>query len=212
MLEIVSFTLGPAQTNAYLVADSETNDAAVIDPAWDGHLILETAQERGWRIAHLWYTHAHFDHIGGAGAIADALNPLPLVALHPNDHVLWRAGGGGAFFGFDIDPGPEPTIDFYAGQILRLGNVEFEVRFTPGHTPGHCILYVQASRVCFCGDVIFAGSVGRTDLPGGSWEQLENSIKTQVFTLPDETRLLSGHGPETTVGEEKVSNPFVGNM
>ena len=212
MLEIVSFTLGPAQTNAFLIADSETKDAAVIDPAWDGHLILETAQERGWRIAHLWYTHAHFDHIGGAGAIADALNPLPLVALHPNDHVLWRAGGGGAFFGFDIDPGPEPTIDFYAGQILRLGNVEFEVRFTPGHTPGHCILYVQASRVCFCGDVIFAGSVGRTDLPGGSWEQLENSIKTQVFTLPDETRLLSGHGPETTVGEEKVSNPFVGNM
>ena len=212
MLEIVPFTLGPAQTNAYLVADSETKDAAVIDPAWDGHVILDAARKRGWRIAHLWYTHAHFDHIGGAGAIADALNPLPLVALHPNDHVLWRAGGGGAFFGFDIDPGPEPTIDFYQGQILRLGNVEFEVRFTPGHTPGHCILYVQASGVCFCGDVIFAGSVGRTDLPGGNWEQLERSIKTQVFTLPDETRLLSGHGPETTVGEEKVSNPFVGNM
>jgi hydroxyacylglutathione hydrolase len=210
MLEIVSFTLGPAQTNAYLVADSETKDAAVIDPAWDGHIILEAAQTRGWRIAHLWYTHAHFDHIGGAGAIADALNPLPLVALHPNDHVLWRAGGGGAFFGFDIDPGPEPTIDFYQGQILRLGSVEFEVRFTPGHTPGHCILYVASSSVCFCGDLIFAGSVGRTDLPGASWEQLEKSIRSQIFTLPDETRLLSGHGPETTVGKEKVSNPFVG--
>jgi glyoxylase-like metal-dependent hydrolase (beta-lactamase superfamily II) len=228
MLEIVTFTLGPAQTNAYLVADSETKDAAVIDPAWDGHIILEEAQRRGWRIAHLWYTHAHFDHIGGAGAIADALNPLPLVALHPNDHVLWRAGGGGAFFGFDIDPGPEPTIDLGQGQTLRLGNVEFEVRFTPGHTPGHCVLYVANPRastpgqtitdpllsagVCFCGDVIFAGSVGRTDLPGASWEQLEHSIRTQIFTLPDDTRLLSGHGPETTVGEEKVSNPFVGNL
>jgi hydroxyacylglutathione hydrolase len=236
MLEIVSFTLGPAQTNAYLVADSETKEAAVIDPAWDGHILLEAAQSRGWRIAHLWYTHAHFDHIGGAGAIADALNSLPLVALHPNDHVLWRAGGGGAFFGFDIDPGPEPTIDFYQGQILRLGNVEFEVRFTPGHTPGHCVLYVADPRasaapqkiatiplttvpmlfgsagICFCGDVIFAGSVGRTDLPGASWEQLEKSIRTQIFTLPDETRLLSGHGPETTVGEEKRSNPFVGEM
>lgn len=212
MLEIVSFTLGPAQTNAYLVADSETREAAVIDPTWDGHVILDAAQKHDWRIGHLWYTHAHFDHIGGAGAIADALNPLPLVALHPNDHVLWRAGGGGAFFGFDIDPGPEPTIDFTHGQILRLGNVEFEVRFTPGHTPGHCILYVASAGICFCGDLIFAGSVGRTDLPGGNWEKLEESIKTQVFTMPDETRLLSGHGPETTVGEEKRSNPFVGGL
>jgi len=221
MLEIVPFTLGPAVTNAYLVADSETKEAAVIDPAWDGQIILEAARQRGWRIAHLWYTHAHFDHIGGAAAIADALNPLPLVALHPNDHVLWRAGGGGAVFGFDIDPGPEPTIDFYQGQILRLGSVEFEVRFTPGHTPGHCILYVadfhgepdevHTPSVCFCGDLIFAGSVGRTDLPGGNWEQLLESIETQVFTMPDDTRLLSGHGPATTVGEEKRNNPFVGS-
>jgi hydroxyacylglutathione hydrolase len=212
MLEIVSFTLGPAQTNAYLVADPETKEAAVIDPAWDGHVILAEAQKRGWRIAHLWYTHAHFDHLGGAGAIADALNPLPLVALHPNDHVLWRAGGGGALFGFNIDPGPEPTIDFYQGQILRLGSVEFEVRFTPGHTPGHCIFHVASAQACFCGDLIFAGSVGRTDLPGANWKHLVESIRMQVFTLPDETRLLSGHGPETTVGEEKRENPFVRDL
>lgn len=212
MLEIVTFTLGPAQTNAYLVADSTTRDAAVIDPSWDGELILSEARSRGWRIAHLWYTHAHFDHLGGAGAIADALNPLPLVALHPDDHVLWRSGGGGAAFGFDIDPGPEPTIDLVQGQILRLGNVVFEVRFTPGHTRGHCIFYVADSGVCFCGDLIFAGSVGRTDLPGGDYATLERSIREQVFTLPDDTRLLSGHGPETTVGREKRSNPFVGGM
>ena len=210
MLEIVSFTLGPAQTNAYLVADRDTKEAVVIDPAWDGHIILAEAQKRGWRIGHLWYTHAHFDHIGGAGAIADAMNPLPLVALHPNDHVLWRAGGGAAIFGFDIDPGPEPTIDFVHGQILKLGIYEFDVRFTPGHTPGHCILYVASESVCFCGDLIFNGSVGRTDLPGGDWDQLVKSIKEQVFIMPDETRLLSGHGPETTVGNERRNNPFVG--
>ena len=209
MLQILPFTLGPAQTNAYLIADPDTRDAAVIDPSWDGKRILSEAQSRGWRIAHLWYTHAHFDHIGGAAEIADALNPLPLVALHPNDHVLWRAGGGGALFGFKIDPGPEPTIDFVHGQILKLGSAQLEVRFTPGHTTGHCVLYCAEAKVCFCGDLIFAGSVGRTDLPGGDWDTLEQSIREQIYTLPDDTRLLSGHGPETTVGEEKKFNPFV---
>jgi len=210
MLEILPFTLGPVATNAYLVADPVTKEAAVIDPAWDGHIILKAARERGWRIGHLWYTHAHFDHIGGAAAIADALNPLPLVALHPDDHVLWRAGGGGSAFGFDIDPGPEPTIDFQQGMKLRLGSSEFEVRHTPGHTKGLCVLYVASANVCFCGDLIFNGSVGRTDLPGGDWDTLVESIRARIFTLPDETRLLSGHGTETTVGEEKQHNPFVG--
>ncbi len=212
MLEIKTFTLGPVQTNAYLVADPDTREAAVIDPSWDGDLILSEARASGWRIGHLWYTHAHFDHIGGAAAIADALNPLPLVALHPADHVLWRAGGGGALFGFDIDPGPEPTIDLNQGQTLRLGSVEFEVRFTPGHTVGHCVFYVAQANVCFSGDLIFSGSVGRTDLPGGNFDALVKSIQEQIFTLPDETRLLSGHGPETTVGEERISNPFAGGM
>jgi glyoxylase-like metal-dependent hydrolase (beta-lactamase superfamily II) len=211
MLEIASFTLGPVKTNAYLVADPIIGDAAVIDPAWDGHLILAEAKTRGWRIAHLWYTHAHFDHIGGAGAIADGLNPLPLVALHPADHVLWRAEGGASLFGLKIDPGPEPTIDLVQGQVLRLGSIEIEVRFTPGHTPGHCIFYVPYAKVCFCGDLIFQNSVGRTDLPGSDWNTLVKSIKSQVFSLPDDTRLLSGHGPETTVGQEKKFNPFVGN-
>ena len=209
MLEIVSFTLGPAQTNAYLIADPSSGDAAVIDPSWDGHLILAEALARGRRIAHLWYTHAHFDHIGGAAAIADALNPLPLVALHPADHVLWRAEGNAPLYGLRIDPGPEPTIDFVHGQILRLGTATLEVRHTPGHTPGHVVLYCQEEGICFCGDLIFQGSVGRTDLPGGDWETLENSIRSQIYTLPDDTRLLPGHGLETTVGEEKVYNPFV---
>ncbi len=208
-LEIVTFTLGPVETNAYLIADSQTGAAAVIDPAWDGQIILAEAQKRGWRIAHLWYTHAHFDHIGGAAAIADALNPLPLVALHPADHDLWKAAGGGPLFGYNIDPGPEPTIDFTQGQILRLGDNIIEIRCTPGHTAGHVVLYCAETAVCFCGDLIFAGSVGRTDLPGGSWDALEKSIHEQIYSMPDETRLLSGHGPETTVGKEKKSNPYI---
>ncbi len=215
MFQIRRFTLGPAETNAYLIADSDTREAAVIDPSWDGALILSDAQKRAWRIAHLWYTHAHFDHIGGAGAIADALNPLPLVALHPADHALWRAEGGAPLFGLRIDPGPEPTIDLYDGQVLSLGHVRLEVRYTPGHTPGHCIFYAPPSvalgstGICFCGDLIFRGSVGRTDLPGSDPDALVHSIRSQVYTLPDETRLLPGHGPETTVGHEKQHNPFV---
>jgi hydroxyacylglutathione hydrolase len=210
MLEIVPFVLGPVQTNAYLIADGETREAAVIDPAWDGAVILREAQTRGWRIAHLWYTHAHFDHIGGAGAIADGLNPLPIVALHPADHTLWKMEGGASLFGFRIDPGPEPTIDLIDGLRMRLGGVEFEVRYTPGHTPGHCVFYAAEAGVCFCGDLIFQSGVGRTDLPGGDWDQLVESIRGKIFTLPDATRLLSGHGNETTVAVEKRSNPFVG--
>ncbi len=208
-LEIIPFTLGPAMTNAYLVADPASGDAAVIDPSWDGELILKEAVDRKWRIAHLWYTHAHFDHIGGAAAIADALNPLPLVALHPADHILWKAEGGARMFGLRIDPGPEPAIDFHHGQVLQLGQYQFEVRHTPGHTPGHVILYCQAAGVLFSGDLIFQASVGRTDLPGGDTHQLVDSIRAHVFSLPDETRILSGHGPDTTVAHEKRYNPFV---
>jgi glyoxylase-like metal-dependent hydrolase (beta-lactamase superfamily II) len=208
-LEIVTLPLGPVHTNAYLIADPESKEAAVIDPAWDGKVILAEAQKRGWRIAHLWYTHAHFDHLGGAAEIADALNPLPLVALHPADHDLWKIAGGAQMFGFQIDPGPEPTIDFEQGQLLHLGANLLEVRCTPGHTAGHVVFYCAEAKVCFCGDLIFAGSVGRTDLPGGSWETLVASIQTQIYTLPPETRLLPGHESETTVGREKKSNPFV---
>jgi glyoxylase-like metal-dependent hydrolase (beta-lactamase superfamily II) len=208
-LEIVPFTLGPVLTNAYLVADPETSEAAVIDPAWDGHIILAEAQKRGWRIGQMWYTHAHFDHIGGAAEIAAGLEPPPAVALHKLDLDLWRFQGGAALFGFRIEPGPKPSIDLVHGQTLRLGSLTFEVRHTPGHTPGHCVFYCAQGFVLLSGDLIFQGGVGRVDLPGGDWEELVRSIREQVYTLPEETCLLSGHGPETTVGEEMRGNPFV---
>ncbi len=208
-LEIISLTLGPAVTNAYLIADDSSGEAAVIDPAWDGHLILEAAQKRGWRIANIWLTHAHFDHLGGAAAVADGSNPPPPVALHPDDYWLWRIQGGAAAFGLNIDPGPEPTIDLSHGQILHLGGYELEVRYAPGHTPGHVMFYVESDNILFCGDVIFQGSIGRTDLPGGDTATLIHSIKTQVLSLPDKIRLLNGHGPETTVGVEREHNQFL---
>lgn len=208
-IEIVSLTLGPAMTNAYLVGSEKSKTAIAIDPAWDGDLILAEAKKRDWRVTNIWLTHAHFDHLGGAGAVADGSNPPPPVALHPDDYWLWREQGGARLFGLDIDPGPEPAIDLSHGQKLFLDEVEFEVRYAPGHTPGHVMFYCPSESLLFCGDVIFQGSIGRTDLPGGDFQTLMDSIDTQVMTLPDDTRLLNGHGPETTVGRERQFNPFL---
>ncbi len=210
MLEIIPLVLGPVETNAYLVGDPHTGQAVVIDPAWDGARLAAEAQQRGWRIAGLWITHAHFDHMAGAAALSRAVPEPPPVALHPADLPLWESQGGAGFFGLHVEPGPPPSILLAEGQTLRLGGVEFEARHTPGHTPGHVVFYAPAERVCFCGDVIFGGSIGRTDLPGGNYMTLMHSIHTQILSLPDDTRLLSGHGPETTVGVERAENPFLG--
>jgi len=209
MLEIVNFTLGPVMTNAYLVADPTSGEAVVIDPADDGELIVAEAQRRKWRIGSIWLTHAHFDHMAGAGGVADRVNPPPPVAMHPDDYSLWRMQGGAPLFGMQIDPGPEPTIDLYHGQILRLGENRIEVRHAPGHTRGHVVFICLAEQVAFCGDVIFQGSIGRTDLPGGDYQTLMDSIQKQILSLPDDTRLFSGHGPDTTVGRERMWNPFL---
>jgi glyoxylase-like metal-dependent hydrolase (beta-lactamase superfamily II) len=208
-LEIVQMTLGPASTNCYIIAESGNTDAVVIDPSWDGHLILEQAQKKNWRITNIWLTHAHFDHFGGSAAVADGSSPPPPVALHAQDYRLWRAGGGGAQYGLQFDPGPEPTIDLTPGQKLYVGEIEFEVRFAPGHTPGHVIFYCAAEKLMFCGDVIFQMSIGRTDLPLSDPATLIESIHREVLSLPNDTRLLPGHGPETTVGQERQFNPFL---
>lgn len=209
MLEIINFILGPFETNCYLVADTDTNKAAVIDPGWDGKAILSEALGRGWQIGHIWLTHAHFDHFGGASVIADGCNPAIPIALHQADYPLWRANGLASLFGFKIDPGPEPTVDLYDGQIVHLGNIQFIVYHCPGHSPGHVIFHCPKEQVVFCGDVIFNSGIGRTDGPGGDYYGLIKSINEKILTLPDNTRLLCGHGNETTVGDERRWNPFL---
>jgi len=208
MLKIISLSLGPVQTNTFIVADTDTGEAVVVDPSWDGALIAKTASDQGWQIKEAWLTHAHFDHIGGIAELVDALPETPPVYLHSDDYDLWKMGGGAALFGFKIDPGPEPEALVH-GQILQVGQYSFETRLSPGHRPGHCIFYCATEDILFSGDLIFSRSVGRTDLPGGNWAALEASIREQVYTLPDETRILSGHGEETNVGDEKENNHFV---
>ena len=209
MLSIVSLTLGPVMTNTYIIADDNSGEAVVIDPADEGKRIASEIEARGWHLISIWLTHAHFDHMGGTAELADNSTPMPPIALHADDNQLWRIQGGAAFFGMKIDPGPEPTIELKHGQVLNVGDYQFQVLHAPGHTPGHVMFYNKTESVLICGDVIFQGSIGRTDLPGGDYDTLIRSINTEVMTLPDDTILLSGHGPQSNVGVERQYNPFI---
>ncbi len=208
-LNCVTFVLGPLENNTYLIVDGDSGEAAVIDPSFDCQVVLDEVRQQGWNLTQVWLTHAHFDHIAGVSTIAGSTKPPLPVGLHPGDMVLWRQNGAAPHFGVRFESGPEPSIEFTHGQILSLGKSTFEVRHTPGHTRGHVIFVSQDENIVWCGDLIFSGSVGRTDLPGGDGAALLRSIQTQVLTLPPETRLLSGHGAETTVKAEIEHNPFL---
>jgi len=212
MLEVVSLTLGPLPNNVYLLGDNATGDAVVIDPSFESQAVLDRAEEKGWTLRGIWLTHAHFDHIAGAGEIAKTYDPALPVGLHPDDLAWYEQDGGAAKFGLSIPPLPSVSLSFDHGMRIGLHNGQtpvVEVRHAPGHSPGHVVFYVESLGVLFCGDVIFHQGIGRTDLPGGDADTLVSSIQTQVFTLPDETRLLPGHGPETTVGFERDNNPYL---
>lgn len=212
-LEIITLELGPAMTNAYVVGDPANNTAVVIDPAWSGGKILAEVQKRKWELQAVWLTHAHFDHFGGAAELMHTVGDSVDIALHPEDLPLWNVSGGAPLFGFmDFDKGPEPTISLMHGQELYLGDHLFVVRHTPGHTPGHVTFHAPEVKIAFCGDLIFQGSVGRTDLPGGSWETLLESIQREIFTLPGDTQLYPGHGLATTVADERRLNPFLRDL
>jgi hydroxyacylglutathione hydrolase len=202
------FTLGPLGNNSYLVYDPNSRKAVVIDPSFDSQTILNFAQQKNLDLTQIWLTHAHFDHMAGVQIITKAYASA-VLGLHPADLALWRAGGSASSFGMQIDTSLEPSILFQHQSELKIGSYALEVRHTPGHTPGHVVFYHPQTGVVFCGDLIFKESVGRTDLPGGNQDDLFHSIDTQILTLPASTRLLCGHGLDTTVGDEMRDNPFI---
>jgi hydroxyacylglutathione hydrolase len=208
-LKISTYVLGPLENNTYLLADSASAEAVIIDPALGSEAILEEIHRNHLTITAIWVTHAHFDHISGINQLVKAIQPLDVIGLHPDDLGLWREGGGARYFGINLRPDVEPTLFFSHGQQLALGKYFIEIRHTPGHSRGHVVFYSKDLATVFCGDLIFHRSIGRTDLPGGDLSTLLNSIQTQILTLPPQTRLLSGHGLETSVGEEKAKNPYL---
>ena len=206
-IEIISLALGPVQTNCHLIADTEAKTAVVVDPGGSGEKILALLSDKQWALKYVLLTHAHFDHIGGvADLVAATRAPL---AIHPLELPLLRAGGGAALFGIHPPPCPEPDVQLQPRQVIEAGALRFQVLFVPGHTPGHVAFYEATAKAVFSGDVLFKDSIGRTDLPGGDYDTLMRSLREVLLTLPGDTTVYSGHGPATTIEDERKLNPFV---
>jgi hydroxyacylglutathione hydrolase len=199
--------VGSIQTNWYIAGCEETKEGVVIDPGDEADVILAEVNALGLTIKYVLNTHAHFDHILANAAVVKATG-APL-ALHPLDLPLLRQNGGASLFGLEAPPSPEPDLLLAEGDPISFGTYTFQVLFTPGHTPGHVSFYEAKVGIIFDGDVLFAGGIGRTDLPGGSYETLLASINDKLMVLPDETVVCSGHGPITTIGQERASNPWL---
>lgn len=193
--------VGPIQANCYIVGCEETKEGVVIDPGDEAERILAQVEELGLTVKYILNTHAHFDHIMANGPVKEKTG-APL-ALHPLDLPLLRRDGGADFFGLEAPTSPEPDIELAEGDVISFGGHTFEVLFTPGHTPGHVSFYERQEAIIFDGDVLFAGGIGRTDLPGGDQQTLFTSIREKLLTLPDDTTVCSGHGPLTTIGRER---------
>jgi hydroxyacylglutathione hydrolase len=197
---------GQFAENCYLLADGSSGQAIMIDPGEESARFLAELRDRGWSLDGIWLTHGHIDHIMGVGAV-HAATRAPIY-LHPKDRALYDdLPTYGAWVGMELDPPPAPQFELVPGKAVRVGKYEFEVRFTPGHSPGS--VSFLGHGMIFGGDVLFNGSVGRTDLPGGDSSTLMATIQTEFLSLADSTVVHSGHGPDTTIGLERLTNPFL---
>jgi hydroxyacylglutathione hydrolase len=203
---------GPFAQNGFVVACDDTREAVIIDPGDGVRDLLAFADRRQLAIRHILLTHAHVDHVSGVAAAKRALN-VP-ISLHKDDLFLYeRAVESGRMFGLRVEA-PPPVDSFYApGQEIPFGNLRVRPHHTPGHCPGGVCLEIgpegAIGKELFVGDTLFAGSIGRTDLPGGDYHTLIRSIRTVLFAFGDDARVYSGHGPVTTIGEERRTNPFL---
>jgi glyoxylase-like metal-dependent hydrolase (beta-lactamase superfamily II) len=204
--KVICLTNGAFAENCYIVGDLEARQAVLIDPGEEADLFLRRLATEGLSLAAVWLTHAHLDHVSGVARIMDE-RPVPLY-LHPADRPLYDAAPQqGAWLGLRADVPPPPDHGLAHGDTVTVGGFSFEVRHVPGHSPGS-VAFVGHGWA-FVGDALFAGSIGRTDLPGGDYATLIRSIRTELLSLDDETVVYSGHGPETTVGRERRTNPFL---
>lgn len=210
-LQIKSITGGPFQTNAYLAIDTSTKKCAVIDPGYDADQEWgEVIASSGLTLESVLLTHGHIDHTTGVAAMARAFPGIPIL-IHRDDAMMLQANVAVAkMFGLPPFEPAQPTGYLEEGIPVSVGNIPFDVLHVPGHTPGHVAFLHE--RVLLSGDVIFAGSIGRTDLPGGNYRELADSIVKKILPLPPDTIIYSGHGPETTVGREIKTNPFILEM
>ncbi len=209
MLQVKIVPVTAFAQNCSILWDSETKEAVLIDAGGEAEKLKAEVEALGVTVKALWLTHGHLDHAGAVGQLKVAWN-VPVIGPHKED-AFWldNIQEVSARYGFPIPEKVEVDQWLEGGEVLSLGESQFEVRFAPGHTPGHVMFYNADNQLLWTGDVLFKGSIGRTDFPRGNHQQLLDSIQRECFSLPDETQFISGHGPLSTIGFEKRHNPFV---
>ena len=210
MFKYLTVPVTPFEQNCSIVWCDETLSAAVIDPGGDLPRLLDAVKQLGVKLEQIWLTHAHIDHAGGTAELARLLN-LPIIGPHTGDQ-FWIDGLPlqSQRFGFPPSDTFTPTRWLHDGDSVQIGHCILQVRHCPGHTPGHVVFYSEEAHRAFVGDVLFAGSIGRTDFPQGNHDHLIASITQRLWPMGDDTVFIPGHGPESTFGRERQTNPYVG--